>query len=279
MRVFISWSGEVSKQLAQALRKWLPTTLQIVKPYFSPADIEKGAKWDIEISKELEASSVCVIALTRESLSSKWIMFEAGAISRSPVKPRVCAILFDLEPTDVEGPLERFQGTKFSKEEMFRLLTTMNSNAGDNRLEDAALTEVFEMRWPILETDVKRILDAARSTKSPELRDQRSLLEEAVSLARSISSEQVDLRFTLATILNFLSATRGVAPPENPLFPPNVVAALRGGAATYGGSMATYGIAGPMPVTGSIGVAAPGPTGSSSAAVTGEKPTKSILNE
>jgi len=44
-----------------------------VKPYFTPADIEEGAKLDQEISKELEASSVCT--LTRESLDSKWFMF------------------------------------------------------------------------------------------------------------------------------------------------------------------------------------------------------------
>ena len=55
MKVFISWSGELSKQLGQALRQWLPGTLQSVKPYFTPADIDKGAKWESEISKELEA--------------------------------------------------------------------------------------------------------------------------------------------------------------------------------------------------------------------------------
>jgi TIR domain len=131
MRVFISWSGNLSRRLAGAIRDWLPTTLQYVKPYFTPADIEKGAKWDQEISKELEASSVCIIALTRESLDSRWIMFEAGAISKSPSKPRLCTVLFGIEPTDIQGPLERFQATKFLKEDIHQLLKTINANAKD----------------------------------------------------------------------------------------------------------------------------------------------------
>jgi TIR domain len=153
MRVFISWSGDRSHKLAQAIRNWLPSTLQYVKPYFTPADIEKGAKWDHEISKALEESNVCIIALTRESLSSQWIMFEAGAISRSVESSRVCAILFDLEITDVQGPLERFQATKFSKDEINRLLVTINSNAGEQALSQSVLDKIFvtaqvdRLRW------------------------------------------------------------------------------------------------------------------------------------
>ena len=70
MRVFISWSGEVSKQLGEARHLLVPSTLQFVKPYLL-TDIEKGAKWDNEISNELEGSDFCIVALTRESLESQ----------------------------------------------------------------------------------------------------------------------------------------------------------------------------------------------------------------
>ena len=42
--VFISWSGDRSKEIAEALRKWIPSVLQFAKPYYTPSDIEKGAK-------------------------------------------------------------------------------------------------------------------------------------------------------------------------------------------------------------------------------------------
>jgi TIR domain-containing protein len=115
MKVFISWSGEQSRQFGAAIRDWLPNVLQAVKPYFTPADIEKGTRWDTDISKELEASNYCIIAMTRESLRSLWIPFEAGAISKSVDKSRIYAVTFDILPTDIQGPLTRFQSVKFER--------------------------------------------------------------------------------------------------------------------------------------------------------------------
>ena len=57
-KVFISWSGDLSNKLADAVSEWLPNVLQSVKPYFTPSDIEKGAKWASGISRELENSDV-----------------------------------------------------------------------------------------------------------------------------------------------------------------------------------------------------------------------------
>src|SRR5579862_4475354 len=105
MRVFISWSGETSRRVAEAVHAWLPNALQFVEPYFTPSDIDKGAAWQAEISKELKQSRVCIIVLTRDNLDSPWIMFEAGAISTTIEKSRVCPLLLDINPTDVEGPL------------------------------------------------------------------------------------------------------------------------------------------------------------------------------
>ena len=82
MRVFISWSGDTSKRLAEALRDWLPGVLQAVKPYFTPNDIEKGTRWSGEIAGELEKASFGLFCLTRDNINSPWMMFEAGALSK-----------------------------------------------------------------------------------------------------------------------------------------------------------------------------------------------------
>jgi len=82
-KVFISWSGDLSRKVAESLRQWLPGVLQYVKPYFTPDDIEKGARWGPDITKELDQSQVGVICLTRDNLEKPWILFEAGALSKS----------------------------------------------------------------------------------------------------------------------------------------------------------------------------------------------------
>lgn len=70
MKIFISWSGDKSNKIANAFRTWLPSTIQMIKPYYTPADIEKGARWNNEISKELESSEIGIFCITKESLNS-----------------------------------------------------------------------------------------------------------------------------------------------------------------------------------------------------------------
>lgn len=108
MKIFISWSGEQSNRIAQAFHTWIPAVLQVVKPYFTPSDIEKGARWSTEIAKKLEESSIGILCITREGVDSNWLNFEAGALSKNLEKSKVCPILCGIENTDLSGPLSQF---------------------------------------------------------------------------------------------------------------------------------------------------------------------------
>lgn len=186
MKVFISWSGDLSNSLAQAFRTWLPGALQAVKPYFTPSDIEKGARWNTEITKELEASDVGVLFLTRQNVGSAWLLYEAGALSKKLEKSKVCPIIFGLSPNDLPGPLRQFQATEFQRDDFKKLLKTINSSAGEQKLPDSVLDEVFDMWWPRLETSINKIVE--ESPPSPDegtpLRSDREVLEEILELSR-----------------------------------------------------------------------------------------------
>ncbi len=183
MKVFISWSGPLSKRLGEAIRDWLPGVLQAVVPYFTPADIEKGARWSTDIAKELEDSSVGILCVTQDNLHSDWILFEAGALSKRLQKSHVCPILFGITNTDLAGPLKQFQTTEFEKSDFAKLLGVINTQLGEHKLPQKTLDLVFDKWWPDLEIKIKDILKDVQKTDQP-IRSDRELLEEILLLNR-----------------------------------------------------------------------------------------------
>jgi hypothetical protein len=115
MKVFISWSGQRSQALAQALRGWLPLVLHYVEPWVSESDIAAGDRWAQSIAEELEASNFGILCITPENLNSQWVLFEAGALAKSMQDAKVIPLLFGLEFSDISGPLAQFQAKKFEK--------------------------------------------------------------------------------------------------------------------------------------------------------------------
>jgi hypothetical protein len=57
-KVFISWSGAVSQQVAEALDEWLPNVVQAIEPWVSTNDIQAGSRWRADIARQLEESSL-----------------------------------------------------------------------------------------------------------------------------------------------------------------------------------------------------------------------------
>jgi hypothetical protein len=80
--VFISWSGQRSKWAAEALREWLRLVLQAARPWMSGEDIDKGSRGLDEVSRALEGMKIGIICLTPENLDERWILYEAGALSK-----------------------------------------------------------------------------------------------------------------------------------------------------------------------------------------------------
>jgi hypothetical protein len=49
-------------------------------------------------------------------LNSPWILFEAGALSKSLVNGRVVPFLIDIQPEEMNGPLSQFQAVSMTKD-------------------------------------------------------------------------------------------------------------------------------------------------------------------
>ena len=129
MKIFISWSGERSAVLAQALKDWLPLVLHYAEPWLSRSDIDAGGRWSVEIAKELETCNFGISCITRENQDTPWILFEAGAIAKSMQDAKVIPLLLDLDKKEISGPLAQFQAKKVEKDEIRELIVSVNKSA------------------------------------------------------------------------------------------------------------------------------------------------------
>lgn len=66
MKVFISWSGSRSREVAEFLSEWLRCVLQAVRPWISSRDLDRGALWFGEIADQLKDTAVGIVVLTQE---------------------------------------------------------------------------------------------------------------------------------------------------------------------------------------------------------------------
>lgn len=182
MKLFISWSGKRSQQAAEILRDWIKQLVQATDPWISP-DIDKGSRWSQDVSNRLDESKVGIVCLTPDNLQSEWILFEAGALSKTK-DALLCTFLLGLKPADVKQPLGQFQATRFDKEDIWKLATTINGRLAEGKLNDQTLSSLFDLLWPNLEGRLQKVLDDADGN-TPARRTDRELLEEILSMLRT----------------------------------------------------------------------------------------------
>ena len=194
-KVFISWSGPLTQKIAQELDGWIPKVLQSVQTYFTPDDIEKGARWAGNIETELSQSEIGILCLTRENQISPWITFEAGALSKNKDVSKVCPLLFDFDNKDLTGPLTIFQTTKFEKDEFKKLISSINNSCAEQKLDDKTFDETFEVWWPRLEERVEQILLEKDVTTKPQKRSPSEILEEILEIVRSNNYQSLNIGY------------------------------------------------------------------------------------
>jgi len=182
MKVFISWSGEKSKEYAKALKEWIEQCIQSVEVFFSPDDIEKGTNWNATLIKELSETNFGIICLTSENVVAPWLHFEAGAISKM-LSSKVAVLATDISISEIVGPLSTYQATKLEKEDLYKLLQSINSEI-EHPLEIKKLEKCFEVFYNDFENKISVINSQKNIVKKEKKKD---INEEILQLVREIS--------------------------------------------------------------------------------------------
>lgn len=193
LKLFISWSGEFSQKVAETLKKWIPIIIQSVEVFYSPDDIAKGENWGNRLDKALSECGFGIICLTPENIAAPWIHFEAGALSAA-LNARISAVMLGVNPSDLKGPLTRYQNTVFEREDFFQLFQSIN-DASDTPLRPEILKIAFDNAWEKLEPEINNIIKQYTSSNTVPAEDDNSnndsdAIQEILRLLRKSANDK-----------------------------------------------------------------------------------------
>lgn len=200
MKVFLSWSGERSRLVATLLDEWLRCVLQAIRPWISTKDIDRGALWFNGIQEQLQDTTTGIICLTQENKDKPWILFEAGALAKGLSNSRVCTLLIDLKPNDIQDPLAQLNHTSPTKDGILALVKTLNNRLGSSCLDSRVLDTVFETYWPHFQDRFEQIIQATPLDRELPVRQEHDILNELLTLTRSLSSRIITLENRARTV-------------------------------------------------------------------------------
>ena len=191
MKIFISWSGQKSRDIAEYLRTWLLEVIQSLDPFCSHGDIPSGMRWQDVIGQRLSETAFGILIITPDNKESMWICFEAGALSKHIQDTRVIPLTFGLPVSNLKLPLSQFQAKEFSKENIRIILGEINILL-DKPLSEAMLNKLFDRSWLELEDHVSKVMSTMTDASgdivatSPK-RSAQDILEEILSLTRDLA--------------------------------------------------------------------------------------------
>lgn len=195
-KVFISWSGEASHQVALALYEWLPVVLQSVKPFISSEDLRKGGRWVAELAEELEKDSYGILCLTPSNLVAPWVLFEAGALSKSVGDGRVAPFLVGVKPSELPAPLTQFNAVHSTKEDFKKLVRAINDTAlSSEEVAAERVDKAVDACWSKIDSELAKAAEEppAKPENNPApdsgaLERFDAILQELLTLNRGQSS-------------------------------------------------------------------------------------------
>ncbi len=214
MKVFISWSGDRSRAIAEELRDWLPTIVQSLEPFISTQDVPVGGRGLNVLASELQDCSFGILCLTQENKQGQWIHFEAGALSKVIEASRVVPLLLDLKISDLTGPLVQFQAIAIEdRDGVFALIKALAEQSSPP-IAESRLQRLFNAFWPQLEEKVSQLKVAAASEPKQDARSEREILEEILLLSRN--AERQMSRVVTVHVEGVVPSSRITGSPRSP---------------------------------------------------------------
>ncbi|WP_157180400.1 MULTISPECIES: toll/interleukin-1 receptor domain-containing protein [Protofrankia] len=202
MKIFISWSGDTSKQIAEIFRDWLPILIHEIDVFVSSQDIGGGTRALDVLADELDATSYGLIVTTKATQSAPWINFESGALAKHVAKSRVVPILIDLGVSDLKNPLAQFQAIDSRQSDaMVKLVREINAEASPRPVVDEILRKRFEAFWPELDEKLATVRSTLGKTSGEPAITEKEMMAEIRAEVRRQSHQIFEISARISDAL------------------------------------------------------------------------------
>jgi hypothetical protein len=190
LKVFISWSKERSLKVATALSEWLPQVINAVDPWMSAKSIESGKLSIQRIGEALETTNFGIICVTPENQHETWLNFEAGALGKAVGGGGAHAIPLLIgfgSFAELGSPLNSLQAHMATKEDVHKIVATLNGALGAAKRSDALLDASFEKWWPDLDVVLSKASSEAPAAVAPQAAGTDDILTEILEKVRTLT--------------------------------------------------------------------------------------------
>jgi len=167
MKIFLSWSKNKSKLLAEATKRFIEKLLgNSIEFFFSP-EMYKGTRVDNEIHENLLLCKKCLVCITSDNFKNPWLLYEAGVVfganHTNSQNGIVIPILFEYIPewsSWIDKPLNQYVPiqVKISNGEFISGKQDFKQFIIELAQETNTTIKNFNKYWNVYENEVNSIL-------------------------------------------------------------------------------------------------------------------------
>ncbi|MFI4910972.1 MAG: hypothetical protein ACIAQZ_04825 [Sedimentisphaeraceae bacterium JB056] len=171
-KCFLSWSGQYSKQLTEKFNTFFSETFKNKNTFVSFVDIEMGSNWVVNLEKELNDSSLGLLFVTHENISSPWLFYELGRLTSQNKNAMI--MYFGVDRRKINSPLKNIQSVQIAnpddiqidtkalnniKEVFLEIIKKTTNNQPEKKFEDYFQDkEEIEGKLKTLKDDISQII-------------------------------------------------------------------------------------------------------------------------
>jgi hypothetical protein len=217
MKIFISWSGKQSEEVAKKVKEFIFSFVDEGKLdiFVSSQDIEGGSKWENVLAGELKDTDFSIICLNKSNYFQPWVLYEAGAISKNNDTTSVVPLLFKMEPGEIpsNNPLSKFQAVSFFKEERVYSLVKLILDKAGLTIPEKILKHTFETEYKKYSKEINKTieenkLDEDKKDTKKSKSDTDKILEELLEYSRNQDRRITIIADTMSKVVGDIESVK-----------------------------------------------------------------------